>query len=284
MTSKTTVILVVGWFLLAACSQPKPTPTATPPSSGTPLSIPEITVEPKPSQDLFLRPTIVTRIVTETPVPGRERLEPLCLGVAADSDSLTPWDVGPGNLYAKELADYLKQMGVIEICLPGQLGAPSLEGDWNAAEESPAAKAGRRIEIAFDGIEGLRLVFATYDFVGDGNYVVHATAADHEALLAGEHDNAIVINGQPGFLFIDEPEGLVEKAYVFPLSDHYVALSYRVEKGTNTGDLTAFAEAIRHPPYPQELAQELNVMDGVLATLRLREISAPSVTAQHISD
>jgi hypothetical protein len=278
VNEKWSVILLFGWFLLVACSQSKPSPTTL--NQGSQSTSPAATVEPKPSQDLFLRPTVVTRIVTETPLTERDSPEPWCLDTAAAPDQASPWETVSGQLAAAELADYLTQAGVIELCLPPELGAPILDIDWNAAVDPPTAKAGRWIQIGFDGIDGLYFIFATYDLAVDSEHTTYASRADYEALQAGVRENAIVVNGTPGFLFVGDAYGFLEKAYVFPFAKHYVAIVYRLKDEENPEDQEALKAAITHPPYPTERTQELHTLDEMMASIRLREITPPSISAE----
>lgn len=281
MNISRSVLLVIGCLFLAACSQPEPVPTSTAVQEGTPTALlrPPGTVEPVPSQDLFLRPTVVTRIVTEKPPGNGEQRRPWCLGPAAKSKSGPAWEVGPDNLSPSQLEDYLVQIGVAEICLPLGLGAPSLGGDWNAAADPPTADAGRRIRITFDGIEDLTLIFSTYDFAADSEYVSHATKTDYEASRAGTHDRSIVTNGTPGFLYIDDINGLVEKAYVYPFANHYVTVTHRLSEGADADQRAELKTAVIHPPYPSSIAHELNILDELMTSLRLIEITPPHITA-----
>jgi hypothetical protein len=202
------------------------------------------------------------------------------LGTAAGSEPPTPWETGPDQLTAPELADYLDRMGVIELCLPPELGAPSLGVDWNAGADPPTADAGRRIRIGFEGTGGPILIFATYDFGAGSEYVNHATAADYEAVQAGVHENAIVTNGTPGYLYIDENYGAVEKAYVYPFADHYITFTTRLSGGLDADPdrIAALEAAVAHPPYPPERVRELNTLDEMIASLRLRATTSLNVT------
>lgn len=281
MNIKGSVLLLIGCLLLAACSQPEPAPTATSVLEGTPTPLrqPPGTVEPVPSQDLFLRPTVVTRIVTEEPADSGDERRHSCLGPTVDIKPSVAWELGPDNLSPSQFEDYLAQIGVAEICLPLEIGAPFLGVDWNAAAEPPTADAGRRIRITFDGIDRLSLIFATYDFAAGSEYVSHATRADYETSRSGTHDRSIVTNGTPGFLFIDDVNGMVEKAYVYPFANHYIAITYRLGEGADGDQRAELEQAVVHPPYPPSIARKLDIFDELMSSLRLIEITPPHITA-----
>jgi len=126
MTIRTALLWLTGLFLLAACSQPEPTPAVVQTSTPTSLERPPVTVEPKPSQDLFLRPTVVTRIVTDE-LPDEEEEATWCLDPSSENVPDATWDEKADSLEAAELASYLGQMGVAAICLPPEVGTPFLE-------------------------------------------------------------------------------------------------------------------------------------------------------------
>ena len=267
-----------SFILLVACSQPALLSDEGNGSTGS-GSVPEATVEPIPSQDLFLRPTVVTRIVTETPPAGSQRKVTWCLNNSGKSDEKEPWKDDPESLSQSALIDYLQQMGVVEICLPPELGMRSLELDWNATSKPPTASNGRRIEITFNNIEGLAIIFATYDLDVNSDFSTYATIEDYNAVRASEHAYAIVTNETPGYVYIDDSLESVQKAYVFPFRNHYVALVYNFDSKVVSIEGEALTRALIHPPYPAEVSEEIDLLDDILSSIKLREMTPAKITA-----
>ena len=137
----------------------------------------------------------------------------------------------------QEFYEALAQMGIQDICLPGELGAPFEIVDWNE-NEMPATQ-GRMLVIGFDGmLNGGRwsdgfLVYSTYDFLVGTEYEIFATDEDRTALNSGSIGDPIVVGGAVGFKRV-LPSAYsfgtrsIYLSYVFPFEDSYVAVVYLI--------------------------------------------------------
>ena len=84
------------------------------------------------------------------------------------------------------------------------------------------------------------------------------------------------------FLYIDENYGAVDKAYVYPFADHYIALTNQLREFADADPdrLAALEAAAAHPPYPPESARDLHMLDEMIASLRLSATTSLNGTAE----
>lgn len=180
------------------------------------------------------------------------------------------------TLSKEELVAYFDLMGIEQICLPPQFGAPFINVDWNA-EVIPAI--GRMVSIGFEELYGGGgwshgyLVYATYDFSVGSEYEVFASPIDFERVENGSISNLFDADGVQGFVRYHRgiPMGkqMVLKTYIFPFENAYIAVVINIGAydPAEVDNIILEMDAGRHPDI---LNENVALMDSLVSSIRFR--------------
>jgi hypothetical protein len=191
------------------------------------------------------------------------------------------------TLSTEELNGYLAAMGIAELCIPHELGAPFLNVDWDS--DPGPADAGRMISLGFEGSypgsgwSEVFILYATYDFAVGAMYDTYARPEDRDAVRNGTMPGAIEVDGAQGFVrFKPANFGFdrraMYKTYVFPFETDYVAIVYDLgDFGADT-DWDALIQDLSEGayPYPPEQQRTIAWVDAMATSLRFQRSPQPA--------
>ncbi len=229
-----------------------------------------------PDEGAITRPAATpAKIQTATTIPcqtqfeGRELAEPYQRHQSGEPRLV---------LTETDLDTYLAQMGIVDICIPPELGAPFLNADWNSAE-MPAT--GRMISLGFEntysgaGWSAVYLLYSTYDFSAGTAFDRFAHPEDWLALQAGGQTNRIATHDVPGFVRYQAGLSLgdtpIYQAYIFPSESGYVAVVVEVGIYPFDADIEVEIAALEAGNMPETLPVAPEIIQRLVSSIQFNQ-------------
>jgi hypothetical protein len=180
------------------------------------------------------------------------------------------------TLSTDELNHYLAKMGVADLCIPPQFGAPFINAEWDSARGT--AVTGRMISLGFEdlyhgaGWSRASLLYASYDFATGSEYDIFANPEDRDAVRNGTMPDMMEVHGAKGFVrFKPSDYGFATrtlyKATVFPHEAGYVAVAFALGDYDAASDWDAMIQDFAKGAYPPEMQGTVALVDAFVASL-----------------
>jgi hypothetical protein len=188
------------------------------------------------------------------------------------------------TLSTEELHGYLAAIGIADLCIPHELGAPFINVDWDRAH---GADAGRMISLGFEGSysgsgwSDAFILYATYDFAIGAMYDTFARPEDRDAVWAGTMPTGAVpatieVDGVQGFVRFKSADFAfsrwwVYKTFVFPGETDYVAVVYDLGFFDGDTDWDALIQDLGEGAYPPERQGTVALVDALAMSLKFHK-------------